>query len=255
MEAAKHIDKILKKNGRITTNDLVDKTGFSRAYAQRFLKKMVEEGTLLRIGKANQAHYVPARRRGKPPAKPMRIRKILTNEGLSETKIMNRIQEESSVFAGLPGTVASVALYALTELLKNAVKHSASEKIDLQALKTPTELHFTVKDWGVGIFNSIMQKKRLVSTGDAVQKLLKRRPAIAPEPGSRQAVLTISKIADRLTIASFEKKVVFDNLQDKIFVREIEPAQGTRVDFILKLKTPAKPVKKASRPLRKASAR
>ena len=255
MEVAKHIDKILKKNGRITTNDLIDKTGFSRAYAQRFLKKMVEDGSLLRVGKANQAHYLPARRRGKPPAKPRRVRIILTNEGLSEAKILNRIQEESSVLSGLPGNTAAIAQYALAELLKNAVKHSESDKIDVQAIRTQTDLHFTVKDWGIGMFNSIMQKKRLASTAEAVQRLLKRRSAIAPEPAGRQAVLAMSKIADRLTIASLENKVVFNNLQDKIYVREIKPAQGTRVDFVLKLKASAKPAPKTFRQPRKAAAR
>ena len=48
----------MKKQGQVTTADVVGKTGFSRAYAQRFLKNLAEEGKIVRLGKANQAHYI-----------------------------------------------------------------------------------------------------------------------------------------------------------------------------------------------------
>jgi len=50
----------LKIKGRVTSADVVGKTKLSRAYAQRFLKDLADEGEIVRMGKANQAHYVAA---------------------------------------------------------------------------------------------------------------------------------------------------------------------------------------------------
>jgi predicted transcriptional regulator len=58
---------ILKRKGRVTTADLVRGTGLSRAYAQRFLKELTEEGSIIRVGKANQAHYILAAKKGGGP--------------------------------------------------------------------------------------------------------------------------------------------------------------------------------------------
>jgi len=72
-------------------------------------------------------------------------------------------------------------------MLNNAIEHSSSEKIDMIVTKTSVDIRFTVADQGVGIFNNIMKKKRLVSTMDAIQDLLKgkkpqrRRRTVARE--------------------------------------------------------------------------
>ena len=118
---------------------------------------------------------------------------------------------------------ASGVSAAITELIKNAVKHSASDNVDVQAIRTQTDLHFTVKDWGIGMFNSIMQKKRLASTAEAVQRLLKRRPAIAAEPAGRQAVSAL----DAVVIAALELRL------DTIRGLGDEPQQmGTMVEIV-----------------------
>ena len=68
MDMKNLIFKFLEKKGRVTTADLVNKTGLSRAYAQRFLKELADEGAILRVGKANQAHYVLTPKKGSPQA-------------------------------------------------------------------------------------------------------------------------------------------------------------------------------------------
>jgi anti-sigma regulatory factor (Ser/Thr protein kinase)/predicted transcriptional regulator len=228
---------LLKKKGRVTTADLVGKTGLSRAYAQRFLKDLAHAGSIIRVGKANQAHYILPSKKGALPAKPSRIRKIMTNKGLAEDKVLRQIKEESSIFQGMSGNVSSIIDYAFTEMLNNAIEHSASEKIDLVVMKTATDIRFTVLDQGVGIFNKIMKSKGLSSTIDAIQDLLKGKETTAPEAHSGEGIFFTSKIADRLTIKSSEKKIIFDNVGQDIYVKDIESSKGTRIDFILGLKS------------------
>lgn len=237
MDVKDLILNFLKNKGSVTTADIVDKTGFSRAYAQRFLKELADEGSIIRMGKANQAHYVPAAKKGVSSAKPSRVRKMITNKGLDEDKVLSRIKEESSIFSKLAGNVSSIIDYAFTEMLNNAIEHSMSDKIDIIVLKTSTDIRFSVADRGVGIFNNIREKKRLASTIDAIQELLKGKETTAPEAHSGEGIFFTSKIADLLKIKSFEKKVVFDNIGQDIYVKDIQSSKGTKVDFVLSLKS------------------
>jgi anti-sigma regulatory factor (Ser/Thr protein kinase) len=237
MDVKDLIFNFLKKKSRVTTADLVNKTGLSRAYAQRFLKDLAGEGTIVRIGKANQAHYVLPSGKDAPASKPARVRKILTNKNLAEDKVLAEIKKESSIFQKMAGNVSSIIDYAFTEMLNNAIEHSASAQIDIIVMKTATDIRFTVKDRGVGIYNNIRGKKQLASTMDAIQELLKGKETTAPEAHSGEGIFFTSKIADSLTIKSFEKKVVFDNVGQDIYIKDIRSAKGTRVDFVLKLKS------------------
>jgi len=228
---------LLKKKGRVTTADLVGKTGLSRAYAQRFLKDLANDGAIIRVGKANQAHYVTASKKGAVPARPTRVRKIINNKGLAEDKVLSAIKEESSIFQGISGNVSSIVDYAFTEMLNNAIEHSASDKIDVVLMKTSTDIRFTVADWGVGIFNNIMKRKRLASTMDAIQDLLKGKETTAPAAHSGEGIFFTSKIADQLIIKSFQKKIFFDNAAQDIYIKDIQSTSGTRVEFVLGLKS------------------
>lgn len=237
MDIKKYILNRISKKKWVRSADVVNNTGFSRAYVHRFLKKLADEGLIVLIGKANQAHYVIASNKGELPAKPSRVRKIITNRDLAEDKVLSQIKEESSIFQGMAGNVSSIIDYAFTEMLNNAIEHSSSEKIDMIVTKTPVDIRFTVADQGVGIFNNIMKKKRLVSTMDAIQDLLKGKETTAPEGHSGEGIFFTSKIADRLTIKSFEKKIVFDNVGQDIYIKDIRSSKGTKVDFVLGLKS------------------
>ncbi len=237
MDIKKIILNMISKKGQIRSADVVSTTGLSRAYVHRFLKKLTDEGLIVLIGKANQAHYVMASAKGVRTARPLRVRKIITNRDLAEDKVLGQIKKESSIFQGIAGNVSSIIDYALTEMLNNAIEHSLSEKIDMVVTKNAIDIRFTISDHGIGIFNNIMKKKRLDSTMDAIQDLLKGKETTAPEGHSGEGIFFTSKIADRLTIKSFEKKIVFDNVDEDIYIKDIQSSKGTKVDFVLGLKS------------------
>ena len=43
-----------------------------------------------------------------------------------------------------------------------------------------------------------------------------------------------------MTIKSFEKKLVFDNVGQDIYIKDVKSVQGTKVDFVLNLKSKKK---------------
>jgi anti-sigma regulatory factor (Ser/Thr protein kinase) len=230
----------IKKNGKVTTADIVGKTGLSRAYTQRFLKSLADNGVIFLVGKANQAHYIPASKKGIINSKSLSIRKILTNKDLAEDKVLREAKKDSSIFHGLAGNLSSIIDYAFTEMLNNAIEHSSSKKIDILITRTATDIRFKVTDWGIGIFNNIMKTKHLDTTISAIQDLLKGKETTAPEAHSGEGIFFTSKIADLLTIKSFEKKLVFDNVEQDIYIKDIKSVRGTKVDFVLNLKSKKK---------------
>ena len=230
----------INKQGQVKTADIVGLTGLSRAYAQRFLKDLAEEGVIVLMGKANQAHYILPSKKGASNAKPLSVRRIMTNKDLAEDKVLREIKEGSAIFQGVAGNISSIIDYSFTEMLNNAIEHSTAQKIDVVIMRTATDIRFTVADRGIGIFNNIMKKKRLGTTIEAIQDLLKGKETTAPEAHSGEGIFFTSKIADLLTIKSFEKKLVFDNAQQDIYVKDVKPVRGTRVDFVLGLRSKKK---------------
>jgi len=240
MELRTLILATIKNQGQVKTADIVGLTGFSRAYAHRFLKKLADEGVIVLMGKANRAKYILPAKKDAVKAKPLMIRRIMTNKGLAEDKVLREIKEKSAIFHGVAGNVSSILDYSFTEMLNNAIEHSISEKIDVAIMRSTTDIRFTVADRGIGIFNNIMKTKRLGASIDAIQDLLKGKETTAPEAHSGEGIFFTSKIADLLTIKSFEKKLVFDNARQDIFVKDVKPVRGTTVDFVLGLKSKKK---------------
>jgi len=175
------------------------------------------------MGKANQAHYIHPSKKGAGNAKPLSVRRIMTNKDLAEDKVLHEIKEKSAIFQGIAGNVSSTLDYAFTEMLNNAIEHSTSEKIDVVVMRTATDIRFMVADRGIGIFNNIMKKKRLGTTIEAIQDLLKGKETTEPAAHSGEGIFFTSKIADLLTIKSFEKKLVFDNARQDIYVKDVKP--------------------------------
>jgi anti-sigma regulatory factor (Ser/Thr protein kinase) len=240
MELRTLILNTIKKQGQVTTAYIVGQTALSRAYAQRFLKNLADEGIIVLMGKANQAHYIMRSKKGASIEKPLRVHRIMLNKDLSEDKVLREIKEESAILQDVADNVSSIVDYAFTEMLNNAIEHSTSEKIDLVIMKTTTDIRFTVADRGVGIFNNIKKIKCLRTTIEAIQDLLKGKETTVPDAHSGEGIFFTSKIADLLTIKSFEKKLVFDNVGQDIYIKDVQSVKGTKIDFVLDLKSKKK---------------
>jgi len=224
---------LLEKNGQVKASQVVKKTGFSRAYVNRFFKQLRDEGKLVLLGKANKARYVPATQTAVQGAKKevTFVRRILTNKNLFEHDILTQIKKNSTIFHDLAKNVSAILDYAFTEMLNNAIEHSQSLKIETTMEKRKDNISFCVIDKGVGIFNNIMKKRKLNNTMEAVQDLLKGKQSTAPEIHSGEGIFFTSKAADIFTIQSGHKKILFNNLLEDIFVKDIKNVAGTKVFF------------------------
>lgn len=240
MDIKAHILAKIQKQKQIKASDIIKETGFSRAYINRALRDLRDEGRIVLLGRANKAIYVVAEKEALLDAKRtiLRYSKVWDNKNLNEDLVLENIKQETGIFLDLKNNIDNLASYAFLEMLNNAIEHSRSKKILVFFEKDIEEnqIGFTVVDKGVGIFNNIRQKFNLPDNMAAIQELLKGKRTSAPERHSGQGIFFTSKMADAFLIKSSNKRVQFINTIEDVFISDIEnEARGTEVHFIISL--------------------
>jgi len=239
MDIRQIILKKIAKQGDISVSDIQKETGFSRAYVNRFLKELKENGRIVLIGKSNSAHYVLAGKSKElnPKKEVFKIHYILKNSNLHEDEILDRVKKDTGILLGLPKNITSIIEYAFTEILNNAIDHSKSEKIDISVDKENNFIRFSIVDNGIGIFNSIIKKYNLKNELEAIQDLIKGKLTTAPEKHTGEGIFFTSRAVDKLTIQSSNKKLIFDNFLKDVFIEDIKATKGTRVIFFINIES------------------
>jgi len=238
MDITKLILDSLRAKGEIKASDIIKKTGYSRAYIGRFFQKLREEGKILLIGKANKTRYILANEEALTKAKKqiVNITRILHNKDLKEDIVLGNIKKNTGIFMQINKNIRDIVNYAFLELLNNAIEHSRSKMIKISMKRDQEHMFFDILDRGVGIYNNIMKKKNLKTQLEAIQDLLKGKQTTAPEAHSGEGIFFTSKVADFLIIQGSQKKIIFNNLIEDIFIKNISTMKGTKVSFSISLK-------------------
>ncbi|MGB2601682.1 MAG: DUF4325 domain-containing protein [Candidatus Omnitrophota bacterium] len=232
------IIRTLEKKGEVKASEIVRISGFSRAYVNRFFRELREEGILVLIGKANKTRYIPASKKVVTKEKSLirTIYRILNNKDLNEDEVLEDIKRNTGIFQELKDNISKILEYSFTEMLNNAIEHSNSDKIEVRVERKENNVLFEVRDKGVGIFNNIMREKHLESTMEAIQDLLKGKQTTEPASHSGEGIFFTSRVGDILIIESSEKKIMFDNLVEDIFLKNVnKKSEGTRVVFSISI--------------------
>ncbi len=241
MDIKNLILKKITKQGKISISDIKKETGFSSAYINRFLKELKDDGKIILIGKSNRAHYILAGGGNINPKKAiLNARYILVNKNLHEDEILDKIKKDTGITLDLPKNTVSVIEYAFTEMLNNAIDHSKSKKIDVIVDREDSFIRFNISDKGIGIFNSIIKKYNLKNELEAIQELTKGKLTTVPERHTGEGIFFTSRAVDKLMIQSWNKKLIFDNILNDIFIEDAKKLKGTRVIFYIGVKSKRK---------------
>ncbi len=241
MDIKNLILKKITKQGKISISDIKKETGFSSAYINRFLKELKDDGKIILIGKSNRAHYILAGGGNINPKKAiLNARYILVNKNLHEDEILDKIKKDTGITLDLPKNTVSVIEYAFTEMLNNAIDHSKSKKIDVIVDRKDSFIRFNISDKGIGIFNSIIKKYNLKNELEAIQELTKGKLTTVPERHTGEGIFFTSRAVDKLMIQSWNKKLIFDNILNDIFIEDAKKLKGTRVIFYIGVKSKRK---------------
>jgi len=241
MDIRSVILKKIKENGEVKVAEIIKATGFSRAYINRFLQALRNEGQIILLGQARKTKYILAQEQALSRAKEkiLLIRRLLKNKNLAEDDVLDDIKKNSGIFLHLPKNIQHILEYSFTELLNNAIEHSGSKTIEIAIEKGKDSVLFSIIDKGVGIFNHIAKKRKLKNELEAIQDLVKGKQTTAPREHSGEGIFFTSKAADMLTIRSSRKKLIFNNILDDIFIKDAGKIKGTRVAFVISLRSRA----------------
>ncbi len=221
--------KIIEKKGEISPRELSEKASVSRQQASKVIGELKGEGKLIRVGSGPKTKYiVPENNKFSD----FKYEKEFENENLKEDRIVSSAKLQTPFLKKLPGNVESIFDYSFSEMINNAIDHSESKKIKVEAGKEENFLTFVVRDFGIGVFENIMQNKGLNSEMEAIQDLLKGKTTTMPEAHSGEGIFFTSKIADIFILESFDYRLQVDNMIDDVFVaKKDNSVKGTRVIF------------------------
>lgn len=232
MEIKQLIKNVLKKKGEVRSADITKATGFSRTYINRFFKELQNEGHLVLFGKSNRARYISASKKAFKKVKlhEFEYNRIMQNQNISEDTVLDEAKQKTWIFSKLPKNVSIITHYAFTEILNNAIEHSRSEEIIVKIKRDKNVILFTIKDQGVGVFSNMMRERNLSNVMEAIQDLLKGKQTTAPQSHSGEGIFFTSKAVDYMIIKSSNKKLIFDNQIEDVFIKDIKPVTGTIVE-------------------------
>ncbi|MEA2092641.1 MAG: DUF4325 domain-containing protein [Patescibacteria group bacterium] len=220
---------IVKKNHKITPKELSEKADVSRQQASKIINELKEEGLLIPVGRGPRVVYISPE---SDEIFDFKFEKTFENKNAEEDKIVSEAKISAGFLKRLPENVRSIFDYAFSEMINNAIDHSQSEKIKVEVGEEENFLFFTVRDFGVGVFKNIMEKKKLSSEMDAIQDLLKGKMTTMPEAHSGEGIFFTSKISDVFILESFDYSLQVNKIIDDIFVSKREkPLEGTKVVF------------------------
>ena len=226
---------IVRAKEGISASVIAKSCGVSRQAIHRHLRRLVREGTLLRIGKTRQARYHAVTTKGIRaqfgPA--TRFTRRYPTLGLAEDRVLADLRLEWSAYRQFSEPARRIFNYALSEMVNNAIEHSGAPYVEVRAQFHGTTVQFDVVDRGIGIYQKLMERFGLASPLDAIQELLKGKATTDPARHSGEGIFFTSRAADYFAVASERKQLCVDNRRADVYVTDIHRRRGTLVHFEL----------------------
>ena len=106
------------------------------------------------------------------------------------------------VLGDLPENVLTIWQHGFTEIMNNAIEHSAGHKVQVSVEKTAIATHMMISDDGQGIFKKIQRELGLHDERDAVLELEKGKLTTDPGHHSGEGIFFTSRMFDDFSILS-----------------------------------------------------
>lgn len=226
-------DKILEylSRHRITSGrDLSEYLGVSRQAVNKHLRELIQSGEVVKLGSTRGAAY---KLRGKSDKEKSaaKFEKTYNLNNMEEDSVFKEVKLYLNLERELNSSALDTVRYSFTEILNNAIDHSSSEKCSVKAGFDPYDFYFKIRDFGIGVFYSIFSKFDLTDENAAVGELIKGKTTTMAERHSGEGIFFTSKAADRLSLRSHKTDLVFDNVNEDVFIEEKRYLKGTDVLF------------------------
>jgi anti-sigma regulatory factor (Ser/Thr protein kinase) len=216
---ADRIRSLVDRHGVVSNHDVVRALGVSAATAHRLLRSLVVTGALVLEGKGRAARY-----RFRP------LRHRFRRVGLEEDRVWQRIAAEIARTRPLDPADAQSLEYAATEVLNNAVEHSAGASVVVEVDFAPHRRTVaSVRDDGVGVFHRLCTDFGFASPQEAIVQLEKGKLTSDPVRHSGEGLFFSSKAVTRFRLESNRVAWVVDGPANDSGIAASSVARGTLV--------------------------
>lgn len=233
MDAKRRILSHLEKRRSASGAELRERLGISRQALNVHVRGLIRSGDVYKSGTTRGARY--SLRTGDEPQRA--LQRTLPLKGLDEAHVYEQLAAALSLERELRKNVLSIAEYAFTEMLNNAVEHSRSERCRIGVRLDPAAIRFEIRDAGIGVFHSIAAKLRLPDEHEALLELLKGRTTTMREAHSGEGIFFTSRAVDRFVLRSHRIAFEANRIMDDVFVRKARFLKGTLVQLSLERAT------------------
>lgn len=216
----------IESHGSATGPELADHLGVTRQAVNPHLRRLLIDSRIIKTGSTRAARYFLY----EDTATARTLKRDLALDGLDESAVYEHIAI-SLTLSQLPDSVESIVHYSFTELLNNAIDHSMSERCTVGLRLDAAKLVFTVRDTGIGVFHSIVEKFNLQNEHDAMIELIKGKTTTQPHAHTGEGLFFVSKAADRFSLRSHRLQIEWDKKRADIFVSEPRFLKGTLASF------------------------
>ncbi len=193
----------------------------------RHLKRLINEGEVIKTGRTRAASYFLKTARNKSAH-------FKISPEMEEHKIWQDYFLES--FKGVPENILSICDYGFMEMVNNVIDHSEGENLWISTQWGNGSIRISVRDDGVGVFRKIQKTFQLEDEQESILQLSKGKLTTDEENHSGQGIFFTSKAFDSFVLSSFGLAYLRFNKEDDWFVKsDTEKIKGTGVSMIIDL--------------------
>ena len=195
----------------------------SRTYTAHLLSELLAKGEIKQIRQGKHLRYFVSQ---------IIFNQTLSIKNLHEDEVWSEIRKIPSFIESLSEQAETSLHFAFTEMLNNAIDHSNSGTVSIKLEFIKEDVTFSIRDFGIGAFNSLMAKKKYPDALMAIQELVKGKNTSDPVHHSGEGIFWTSKIADYFELKSYDYSLIVDNIiNDYTIIPLDNPLLGTEVIF------------------------
>jgi DNA-binding transcriptional ArsR family regulator len=221
---------LVRENDGMSGADLARILGITRQSANYHLKRLVIAGEVARRGRTRSTLFAAADRVESLPA--MATATVRFGKGpRDEEDVFLEGSAGLDLREKLNSNVFALFHYALTEIVNNALEHSLSDRGMVSISVGTYEAGFVVRDWGIGVFESIRSTMGAGDLTEAALEVLKGRRTSAPDAHSGEGLFFTRRCSDAFELSANGVRLRFGGPNGEASIGRVRRSMGTRVEF------------------------
>lgn len=190
-QLVRSVTKDVLAHPRDLTRYYSEQLGISRVATNKHIQRLETEGWIARSGPSTHPVFSLGYRR--------RISELYDIEGLEEDRVWS---QDFKPYFDLPNNVRNIVIFGLTEMLNNAIDHSAGREVFVWVDQDEHDIAIIISDDGVGIFAKIATELGLADMRQALFELSKGKLTTAPSRHTGEGVFFTSRMFDSFEISA-----------------------------------------------------